>query len=741
MEIEKLQERLLTHVQREDYQPVKPRVLGKQLGITEDDRPLFRKALKKLIKAGKIEYGDRHLVQLANQEDRVIGEFSRAAGGYGFVRPAGTKREVGRAADIYIPWKKSRDAASGDKVAVRVREGNKGRDGEARTAGEIIEILERETHQFVGTYFESAGMGLVRVDGNVFSRPITVGDAGAKGANPHDLVVIEMVRFPSHVRDGEGVLIELLGKRGDPGVDTRAIMREFNLPDSFPEEVLESAREQADKFDESIGKHRSDLTEATIITIDPVDARDFDDAISLERIENGHWRLGVHIADVAHFVPEKSPLDIEARDRATSVYLPDRVLPMLPEVISNNLASLQPDCVRYAKTVFIEFTADGAHVATEGCSSAIRSKRRFAYEEVDAFLEDKEPWREKLTPEIFGLLERMRELALILRKRRSTRGGLELSLPEIKIDLDNQGQVVGAHRESNTESHQIIEAFMLAANEAVAAKLQEEEILFLRRVHASPDPRKLKTLTTFVNDLGISCESLESRFEMQRVLAHVKDQPEEHAVNFAILRSMQKAIYSPDDEGHFALSSDCYCHFTSPIRRYPDLVVHRQLDALYRGKKPVGQLGSLVVLGEHCSEREQRAEKAERELTKMKLLLYLRERIGETMDAVVTGVQDFGIFVMGLEIPAEGLIHIRSLADDYYHYDDATHSLTGRRKGNVFRLGDTMHVEITKVNIESRELDFRLIRLIKHARSSDRSSQGHQPKKSANRKSKRKKGR
>jgi len=418
--------------------------------------------------------------------------------------------------------------------------------------------------------------------------------------------------------------------------------------------------------------------------------------------------LGVHIADVTHFVPPHSPLDREARERGTSVYLPDRVIPMLPETISNNLASLQPDRVRYAKSALIELSPDGVRTAVRVERTAIRSRRRFTYEEVDDYLAGPERWKIKLSPEVFDLLGRMHELAMALRRRRLERGAIELTLPEVKIDLDREGRVNGAHVVENTVSHQIIEEFMLCANEAVAEHLDGQRIPFLRRIHEPPDPAKLELLTEFVRELGIPCDSLVSRFEIKRVLALVADKPQRHAVNYAVLRSMQKAVYSPEVEGHFALHSRHYCHFTSPIRRYPDLTVHRIFDALARGKRPAVDILETGVLGEHCSEREQRAEKAERELIKLKLLNFLATQVGREMDAVITGVEDFGLFAQGLELPAEGFVHISALPEDSYDYDDAAHLLRGKRAGNSFRLGDVVRVAIQHVDPDRRELDFRL---------------------------------
>ncbi len=649
------------------------------------------------------------LEQARPKGNRVSGTFRRTQRGFGFVRPADTEPTDTEPADIYIPAKKAADASTGDVVLVQL-DRRRGRHLPG-PRGEIVEILQRQTHQFVGTYFATAGIGYVQVDGTRFSQPLCVGDPGVKGANPDDKGVLEMVRFPSEWQDGEGVITEVLGGRGKPGVDTLSIIREFGLPGEFAQNALEEARGEADamaELGESIPKGRLDLTDLTVITIDPADARDFDDAISLEKLDTGHWRLGVHIADVVHFVRPKTALDREALSRATSVYLPDRVIPMLPEIISNSLASLQPGKVRYTKTVFMEFTADGVRVDTEYHSAAIKSRKRLNYEQVDQFLADPDPWRKRLGAKVHDLLGRMHELAMILRRRRIEHGALELNMPEVKIELDRQGRVSGAHVVENTESHQIIEEFMLAANEAVAEILAEKELHFLRRIHPAPAPHKLKALTEFVKELGFKTESLQSRFELQKLLSRVANRPEVYAVNYAVLRSMQRAVYSPEPELHYALASDCYCHFTSPIRRYPDLTVHRLLDTILRRRKPRNDFDELAVLGEHCSERERRAESAERELVKLKLLAYMSERIGQRMDAIVTGVESFGLFVQGIELPAEGLIHIDSLTNDYYHFDRTTHTLSGRRRGNTFRLGDRLQVTVARVDLERRELDFRL---------------------------------
>jgi len=662
--------------------------------------------------------------------DDVVGVFRRAAGGYGFVRPL--EAAAGdRAGDVHISVASALDAATGDTVRVRLARGRDVR--RPGPSGEIVEVVTRRTTRFVGGYFEAAGGGWVRIDGTNFARPISVGDPGAKGVRENDKVVVEMVRFPTHFRDGEGVIVEVLGAAGEAGVDTLTVIHEFGLPGPFPEGALAEARRQADRFREEVpadggaGSGRRDLTDRVIVTIDPVDARDFDDAISLERIDRGHWLLGVHIADVSHFVEEGSPLDQEARARGTSVYLPDRVIPMLPEIVSNNLASLQPGRVRYARTCWIEFSSEGIPVHAEEERSAIKSQRRFTYEEVDVFLADPNTASVEMTDAVRSLLGRMRDLARLLRSRRMARGSLELAMPEVKIDLDRDGRVSGAHVVENTESHQVIEEFMLAANEAVASMLAAAGSGFLRRIHPAPDLRKLRQLTEFVSELGFEVDTLESRFELQRLLDMARGRPEEHAVHYAVLRSLSRAVYGPQEDGHYALASDCYCHYTSPIRRYPDLTVHRALDLLARGRRAAAE--GLPRLGEECSLLERRAEAAERELVKLKLLLFLSSRTGEEMNAVVTGVEAFGLFVQGLELPAEGLVTLESLPDDSYRFERVSHTLVGRRPGNSFRLGDRVRVTVFRVDLERRTLDFRLVENGGRVRRGSRPSQPPRSKK------------
>ncbi len=710
-QVEKL---ILELVLSDNYQPLKPKAIAKKLRLLDEEREVKR-TIKRLIKKGRLAYGPKHLVirckqkpQAANnrktktdaREKNITGRFRKNPGGFGFVTPENST-VTDRSDDIFIPKSKTSDASDRDIVKIRI---NKSR---GRVSGQIIEVVKRHTHRFVGTYRITGGLGFVDVDGGVFESGILVGDAGAKNCKVDDKVVIEIANFPSINQPGEGVVTEVLGDRGSPGVDTLSIIRQYNLPDDFPESVLEEARSQAVKFDESIGD-RTDFTKTTVITIDPKTARDFDDAISLQKLENGHWQLGVHIADVSHFVPLHSKLDTEAFQRGTSIYLPDRVIPMLPEIISNNLASLQPNRVRYCMTALIEFTPDGIPVQTELHRGAIQSAHRFTYEEIDDYLADDEPWKQKLPKDVFELVRNMHTLAMTLRRRRMKAGAINLILPEVKIDLDDDGKVVGAHTVDNTESHQVIEEFMLAGNEAVSQKMADKKLFYMRRVHPQPSEQKLNQLTEFVQQLGIQCDSLKSRFEVKRVIEESENLPQQHAIHYAVLRSMQKAVYSPDEIGHYALNSDNYCHFTSPIRRYPDLIIHRMVGDLIDGKQPDASFERLAMLGNHCSDLEKRATEAERDLIKLKLLNFMAGKIGHTMSAVITGVESFGVFAQGIEIPAEGMIPVDKLPPDTYEYDRNIRTLAGFREGNEYRLGDKIEVQVTQVDPDARTLEFEI---------------------------------
>lgn len=709
MNMPDLEKKIITTVTEQGYQPLKPKALARKIGLSLEQYPDFKKAVRKLVKEGRLELAQNSTIRPSGSTNTVAGVFRKTSGGFGFVRPHPV--EGNPVPEIYIPQEAVADASSGDTVLVRI--GRKGGRADLGPRGDIIRVLERATKQFVGTYFERDGQGLVRVDGTVFSHSIYVGDPGAKGARPEDKVVFEMLRFPTSEDRGEGVITEILGPRGQPGVDTLSIIKAFGLPEDFAADALEEARAQAAEFKEKDLGGREDFTGWTTITIDPADARDFDDAVSLTQDpQSKHWLLGVHIADVGNFAPPGSALDREARKRSTSVYLPQRVLPMFPEILSNGLASLQQGKVRFVKSAIVDLTPTGVKTDVRFANAAIRVKRRFTYEQVLALLED--PHGEaalslNVEPEILELLWRMRDLAVILNKRRLKRGYLQLHMPEPELEYDKDGRVVGAHFRKNDISHQMIEEFMLLANEAVAEHLDHKDIAFLRRVHPAPEPTKLKAFAEFARILGYKVQRETDRFTLQRILNQSANKPEAHAVHYALLRSLKQAIYSPVKDDHYALASANYCHFTSPIRRYPDLVVHRLLDQLIRRGRAGSDFEELTALGEHCSKMERRAEMAERELVKLKLLTYLSERLGLEMDVIITGVADYGFYGQAEVLPVEGLAHISTLPDDYYYFDQASHTLIGQRTKRRFRLGDKVRVKVVRVDLQRRQADLRVI--------------------------------
>lgn len=699
---------ILSTIARKTYQPLKAKALAHKLGVPQKQYGDFRRALRDLLQQGRAEIGKNQTVRPARPHGTVTGIYRQTSSGLGFVRPHVIDGQAGP--EIFIRPGDALDAVTGDEVLLRITR-KPSRPG-LGPAGEVMRVLERATRQFVGTYFEREGQAFVRVDGTVFAHSIYVGDPGAKGVKSEDKVVIEMLRFPSPDDRGEGVSTEILGPRGKPGIDTLSIIRALGIPDTFPEDALEEAREAADAFDETDLAGREDFTGAVVVTIDPVEARDFDDAVSVTQDpKSKHWQLTVHIADVAHFVPAGGALDREARKRGTSVYLPQKVVPMFPEVISNHLASLQQGKVRYVKSVVMDFTPAGQCTGARFANGAIRVKQRFTYEQVSQILTEEAHGPPPVGPEpdVHELLFRMRDLALLLRKRRLKRGALELDMPEVELEYDDQGRVAGGHFVKHDISHQVIEEFMLAANEEVAGHLQELGIAFLRRVHPAPEPTKLEAFAGFARSLGYKIDSHLDRFALQRVLKQSAEQPDVYAVHYALLRSLKQAVYSPMEEGHYALASETYGHFTSPIRRYPDLTVHRLLGQWLRTGRAGSDDAELAALGEHCSKTERRAETAERELIKVKLLTYMNERLGLEMVAVITGVADYGFFAQAEALPVEGLVHISSLTEDYYYYDEATHSLTGRRTKSRYRLGDKVKVKCVRVDLQRRQLDFRVV--------------------------------
>ncbi len=707
MEIsQQLADRVMRLVVSPEYRPSKPKQIAATLNLDADEYRELRRTIKQLVLEGRLIYASNHLIistgAIGGPLDRIRGVFRMAAGGqFGFVRP-GDSGDGAVSEDLFIPPGQTGGAFEGDLVEVKVRPSRRG-----GSEGSVSRIIERSRRQFTGTFNMVEGRPAVYLDGTPHDAPVFIGDIQGLPIEKDDKVFVEVVTFPGeNGKGGEAVLLERLGSSTNPGIDTLTIMRQYGLPDEFPEAVIDEARQRADEFDEdNPPTDRLDLTGQLTLTIDPYDARDFDDAISLVREDEGRWRLWVHIADVGYFIHPGGKLDQEARQRATSVYLPDRVIPMVPEIISNHLASLQPEKVRLAKSVEIEMTDDGTVIHSEVHNSVIRSDMRLHYRLVDQFLEAPDKYREKWGDAICDMLRDMHSLAMMIRKRRFKRGAISMDMPEVKLELDRSGKVKGAYRTENTESHQLIEEFMLAANQAVATWLDDAGLKFLHRIHPPPERRKLRQLSHFIRDLRLGIDSVESRFEIQNVLDRVAGTPLEDAVNFAVLKSMNKAVYGPQTDGHYALDMQHYCHFTSPIRRYPDLTVHRLIDRLHAGEKtPDESVGALLQLGHHCSDMERNAAQAERVLTELKLLHYLKKHLGDTMTAVISRVFADGFLARCIKLPVDGYVGVDQLPSDQYRFERRGQMLVGFKAHHRYRLGDQLTVKISRVDLIQREL-------------------------------------
>ncbi len=714
-------ERILGFVRARGYKPQKLHDLAQAMGIGEDEQGDFHAACKALMKTGRIVLGSENALFLAAPPGKIIGTFRRNPRGFGFVIPD-TPNAHG---DLYVPASKTGDAITGDTVVARVLKRGK-RSGKMLYEGRIISVVKRGRSRFVGELRHEFGRWFVVPDGNTLHVPIMVGDPGTKVTRPGDQVVVEIIQYPGADQEARGVIIKALGKRGTPGVDTLSIIEQYQLPGKFDETVLQEAREAVTAYSpRKAVTDREDLRKLAVITIDPAEAKDFDDAISLTTHRNGTMELGVHIADVAHFVSEGGALDHEARERSNSIYLPGTVIPMLPETLSNGVCSLQERQTRLAKSVFITYDRQGRVKKTRVVNSIIRSTKRLTYEQATAVLEGK---HDRTSGKIVALLKDMERLAKTIRARRLRDGMFELDLPEVELIYDDDGHVIDVQPEDTSFSHKIIEMFMVEANEAVSRLLTACNVPHLRRIHDQPRHLAAGSLRRFLAVLGHTLPADADRFALQALLNEVRGKDDAFAVHLAVLRSMQQAEYAPARVGHYALASKDYCHFTSPIRRYPDLTIHRLIDSYLKGvfKKPGGleQVPTeeeLAELGSLCSANEQRAEAAERELKLVLMLRLLEKHLGEELNGIVTGVANVGVFVQLECHLVDGLLRFEHLLDDWWEVDPTRGCVIGQRTGYSVTVGDRLKVIISNIHIPTRQLDLTLAQPLAGAKAAGRS--------------------
>lgn len=742
-------DRILEFIRQPGYSPMRKKRLAHAMGIASAEMGDFHDAVDALRRVGRVVIGTNEGIMLARKPGGVVGTYRGNPRGFGFVVPD----ESTEHGDLYIPQGDSLDAVTGDKVECTVQSRGK-RDGKQAFGGRVVKVLERGNSKFVGTLQLEESRWFIEAEGNTLHGPILIGDPHAKGARAGDQVVVEIVQYPREGSPAKGVIAERLGQYGEPGVDLVSIVKQHHLPDEFPEGVLAETRQKARDFDpDEAAASREDLSDTTIITIDPDTARDFDDAISLEQLEGSAgdkaskgewhkakgkhgaaaWELGVHIADVSTFVEPGSELDTEAVSRGTSVYLPGRVIPMLPEILSNGLCSLQEGEPRLCKSAFIRYDGEGRVVATRFANTVIRSAKRLTYGEAQAIVDGEKSPHGKVVVE---LVRKMNTLAKVIQKRRLKDGMIVLSLPAVDLVMNEEGRVVDAQPEDTSFSHTIIEMFMVEANEAVARLLTSLKAPFLRRIHPPPDEESTTAMARFLRAAGMTLPKKIEPRDLQRVLEELRGKPEGHAVNLAVLKSMQMAEYSPREVGHFALASEDYAHFTSPIRRYPDLMVHRLLELYFEGKLPLGkkrgaqrpegylEYDALVEFGRRMSYLSRRAESAERELKLLKVLTLLDQQVGETFEGVVTGVANFGLFVQHPKYLVDGLLRLEDLGDDWWDVDIKLGQVRGERSGKKFGLGSRLTVEIGDVHLPSRQLSLLLVGGRRSERATGRTKSG-----------------
>ncbi|XOQ52367.1 MAG: Ribonuclease R [Succiniclasticum sp.] len=701
-------EKILEFMRRDAYSPMTAEEM--LFAISGKEQPVadFWDALLELQEEGYIVKTRFNTYGLPERMGLVAGRFQLSSKGFGFVIPD----NKGDRPDVFIPPRKIHGAMNNDRVMARIDTAVPGRKPE----GDILRIVRRANDRIVGVFRKDREYGFVTPDDKRIGSDVYVAEKNFNGARDNQKVVVQITEWPTDRRNAEGTITEVLGNLGDPGLEILSIIKQHDLPLDFPENVKRAARRVPDISPADL-KGRRDWRDLTVVTVDSEDARDLDDAVYVEQMKNGHYELGVFIADVSHYVKEGTLLDKEAARRGTSVYLVDRVLPMLPQRLSNGMCSLNEGEDRLVMGCEMEIDPkDGKILKYRISPGVIRSHHRLSYTIVREILEEGNAERAKQYKDIVPMLHHMEKLCRILQQKRARRGAIEFDLPEQKVILDEAGHPVEIKQRVHGLAESIIEEFMLAANETVARHLSMQHWPCVYRVHETPAADKMEGLAHLLASFGVRLAlPQDGHFRpksVQQALARLKGKPEERLANTVALRCMRQAVYQTDNVGHFGLAAEYYCHFTSPIRRYPDLLVHRLLHQWLRNpvlttEQRTARTQSLEALAEHSSLQEREAIEAERETVDLKKAEYMQNFVGDEFDGVISGVTSFGIFV---ELPngVEGLVHISSLTDDYYEYDEQGFRLVGTHTGKIYRLGDPLKIEVLRVNMEDRSIDFML---------------------------------
>ena len=683
------------------YVPMKIKEMAIFLQVPKERRQELQEVLDALLQEGKIEVSQKGKYQ-KSRGVFLTGVFTAHPKGFGFVSVDGME-------DVFIPEDQVHGAMHQDTVQITVKPGQSGK----RREGAVNRIVKRGTDRIVGLYQESRNFGFVIPDNERYTRDIFVPKEDSGGAVNGHKVVVELVSYGTDRKSPEGKVVEILGHISDPGTDILSIVKGYDLPVEFPEKVMRQAERVPDRISEADMQGRTDLRDVQMVTIDGEDAKDLDDAVSLE-MNGGQYILGVHIADVANYVQEGSALDREAFERGTSVYLVDRVIPMLPRRLSNGICSLNEGQDRLALSCIMTIDQKGKvldHVIAE---TVIRVDRRMTYTSVKKILEEQDAEESARYEELVPMFQRMQELAGLLRARRRARGSIDFDFPETKVILDEKGEPVEIRPYDRNTATKIIEDFMLIANETVAEDYFWQELPFVYRTHENPDPDRMKKLSTFINNFGYSIRFREDEVhpkELQKLLERLEGTPEETLISRLTLRSMKQAKYTTECTGHFGLAARYYCHFTSPIRRYPDLQIHRIIKDSLRGRMNQEKIEHyrkiLDEVAKQSSERERRADEAERETIRLKKAEYMSRHLWEEYEGVISGVTGWGLYV---ELPntVEGLVHVASLQGDYFEYNENAYEMVGQRTGKTYRLGQTVRVQVVKADRTTRTVDFEL---------------------------------
>ncbi|RZI52335.1 ribonuclease R [Aeribacillus pallidus] len=714
-----LAERLLSFMKEEAYKPLTVEELEEAFQLEDADE--FKKliiTLNKMEEKGLIVRTRANRYGVPEKMNLIRGTLVGHARGFAFVEPDEPGFD-----DVFIPPGELNHAMHGDKVLVRLSPKTSG----ARQEGTVIRILERGIKEIVGTYTESKNFGFVIPDDKKIVNDIFIPKNASNGAVEGHKVIVRLTSYPEGRMSAEGEVVQILGHKNDPGVDILSIIHKHQLPLSFPDDVLKQANETPDEIKSEEIKNRRDLRNELIITIDGEDAKDLDDAVTVTKLNNGCYKLGVHIADVSYYVKEGTPIDREAFARGTSVYLVDRVIPMIPHRLSNGICSLNPKVDRL--TLSCEMIVDeyGNVVQHDIFQSIIRSAERMTYSNVNKILIEKDEQLREKYQEIVPMLEDMAELAAILRKKRMLRGAIDFDFKEAKVLVDEKGKPYDVIIRERSVAERLIEEFMLLANETVAEHFHWLNVPFIYRIHEKPNEEKLRRFLEFITNFGYVVKGTGNNIHpraLQQILDEVRGKPEEMVISTVMLRSMKQAKYHPESVGHFGLSTEFYTHFTSPIRRYPDLIVHRLirkylLEGKIDEKTQVKWASILPEIAEHSSNMERRAVDAERETDDLKKAEFMLDKIGEEFDGIISSVTNFGMFV---ELPntVEGLVHVSYMTDDYYHYDERHYAMIGERTGNVYRIGDEITVRVVNVDKEERSIDFEIVGMRKKRKKSTR---------------------